>query len=137
MAIVTRIDHVAVYVSDLDRSLAWCSHVLEQPVAYKGDIGGGDFGAFMDIGDTILAFLINHDPARDLSQQHFAFAVRNIDKTVAELRDRGVEFDFPEPVSLPEGYVAGQRYIDFRDPDGVRIELVQRPVGWRRNRVDD
>jgi catechol 2,3-dioxygenase-like lactoylglutathione lyase family enzyme len=134
MSIVTRIDHVAVYVSDLERSLDWYSNVLDVPIAYKGEIGGGETGAFIDVGDTILAFLINDDPRRDLTRQHFAFAVRDVDAAYAALRAKGVAFDFA-PVDLPEGYVAGQRYCDLRDPDGVRLELVQRPPGWRRERV--
>ncbi len=69
--------------------------------------------------------LITHDPGRDLSEQHFAFAVESADAMYADLVARGYAPAFA-PEDLPEGYIAGQRYFDLHDPDGVRIEFVQR-----------
>ena len=122
---VRRIDHTAVYVTDLDQSIAWYEAVVGLNHAYKGDTGGGEPGAFFDVGDTILAMLLSHDPTRDLAEQHFAFAVDDADAAYADLLARGYEPVAP-PVDLPEGYIAGQRYFDIHDPDGVRIEFVQR-----------
>jgi catechol 2,3-dioxygenase-like lactoylglutathione lyase family enzyme len=122
---VRRIDHMAVYVTDLDRSIEWYEAVFGLTHAYKGDTGGGEPGAFFDVGDTILAMLLTHDPSRNLAEQHFAFAVDSADDAYADLLERGYKPVFA-PVDLPEGYIAGQRYFDILDPDGVRIEFVQR-----------
>ncbi len=123
--IVRRIDHTAVYVSDLERSIDWYSRAFGLTCAYSGDTGGGVLGAFFDVGDTILALLLATNPTRDLSEQHFAFAVDSVDAAYADLRARGYSFAL-DPIDLPEGYIAGQRYCDILDPDGVRVELVQR-----------
>src|SRR6266542_1823592 len=55
--LVRRIDHTAVYVSDLDKSIEWYETVFGLSHAYRGDTGGGEPGAFFDVGDTILAML--------------------------------------------------------------------------------
>jgi catechol 2,3-dioxygenase-like lactoylglutathione lyase family enzyme len=122
---VRRIDHTAVYVSDLDTSIAWYEAALGLKHAYKGDTGGGEPGAFFDVGDTILAMLLSHDPSRNLAEQHFAFAVDSADAAYEDLITRGYKPVFT-PEDLPSGYIAGQRYFDILDPDGVRIEFVER-----------
>jgi lactoylglutathione lyase len=132
---ITRIDHAAIYVSDLERSARWYRDALEVPLAFLGDLGDGEMAAFLDVGDTILALFQNRDPSRNLAEQHVAFAVLDVDAVWQQLKAKGVLFDWEPPINLPSGYVPGQRYIDFRDPDGVRLELVQRPPGWRQDRL--
>jgi len=57
--------------------------------------------------------------------QHFAFAVDDVDAGYAELKARGVPFDFP-PILPDAGYLPHQRHTYFRDPDSAFIEFVQR-----------
>lgn len=131
---IYHIDHVSLYVSDLDRSLSWYEQVLGLERAYVGSLGDGLYGAFLVVGDTMINVLQNSQPERDLAEQHLAFSVFDIDGMVRKLRALDVVFDFPEPVVLEEGYIAGQRYINFRDPDGVRLELVERSPAFITSR---
>ena len=123
--LVRRIDHTAVFVSDLQRSIAWYEQVLGLTCAYHGDTSNDIPGAFFDVGDTILAMLQTADPARSLAEQHFAFAVDNADAAHADLVARG-HTPVGGPEDLPRGYIQGQRSFEILDPDGVRIEFVQR-----------
>ncbi len=121
-----RIDHAGIYVADMERAVTFYRDVLG--LRYGGT--GDDGQSFFHIGDTMLALLPL--PAgvlpeqRDLTLQHYAFAVDDVDAAYDELRAKGVPFDFP-PHNLPDsGYLPHQRYTYLRDPDGVAVELVQR-----------
>jgi catechol 2,3-dioxygenase-like lactoylglutathione lyase family enzyme len=52
---------------------------------------------------------------------HFGLTVDNLDKTVAELKAKGVTF-----TTEPHEVRPGTRIAFLRTPDGVRIELLQR-----------
>ncbi len=53
---------------------------------------------------------------------HIALTVEDMDTTLARLADRGIEPEKP-PYSLRQG---GSRLCFVRDPDGYRIELIER-----------
>jgi len=121
-----RIDHTGLYVSDLERSTAFFRDTIG--LRYGGT--GDDGQVFFHIGETMLALFTLPEGVtlekHTLSLQHFAFAVDDVDAAYAELKAKGVPFDFP-PTNLPDtGYLPHQRYTYFRDPDGAFIELVQR-----------
>ncbi len=122
---IRRIDHTAIFVADLARTVDWYSQVLEMEPAYVGDTGNDIPGAFFDVGDTLLAILTTASSANDLTEQHFAFAVDNADSTYADLVARGFKPE-AEPLDLPTGYIQGQRGFDLLDPDGIRVEFVER-----------
>jgi lactoylglutathione lyase len=56
---------------------------------------------------------------------HIALTVEDLDGTLAELAGQGIEPERP-PYSVREG---GSRLCFVRDPDGYRIELIERAAG--------
>ena len=54
---------------------------------------------------------------------HIALTVEGLDEKLAALAEAGIEPEKP-PYSLREG---GSRICFVRDPDGYRIELIERP----------
>ncbi|MGH7963128.1 MAG: VOC family protein [Candidatus Binatia bacterium] len=53
-----------------------------------------------------------------------AFWVKDIEKTYADLRERGVQFYSPPALFEIEGY-GKAKAVYFRDPDGTTLELLQ------------
>ena len=53
---------------------------------------------------------------------HIALTVEDLDRTLAELAGQGIEPERP-PYSVREG---GSRLCFVRDPDGYRVELIER-----------
>ena len=75
--------------------------------------------------DAELEFTLNHDGRTyelGTAYGHVAFAVDDLDQTLAELKQQGIEPE-REPYRVREG---GSRLCFVRDPDGYRIELIDR-----------
>jgi catechol 2,3-dioxygenase-like lactoylglutathione lyase family enzyme len=117
-AIPERLDHAAIYCSDIESSIAWYSRVLGLPVAYTGAVG-----AFFDVGDTIFGLRQSAGSA-DLAQQHLCFAVSDIEAAFAAISERDVKI--LDKGTITSGYIVGQQYFDIAGPDGEDIEFVQR-----------
>lgn len=115
-----RLDHAAIYCSDIERSIEWYGRVLGLEVAYVGPIG-----AFFDVGDTILGLRQAKVRLEGLSEQHLAFAVDDLDAAFAKVMEHDVKV--LERGVITEGYILGQHFFDIAGPDGEDIEFVQRP----------
>jgi lactoylglutathione lyase len=133
---IRHIDHVTLFVSDLARSLEFYTGTVGLHLAYEGTLGGGIYGAFLDVGETMINVIEDRSLAGLIPHQHIAMSVDDVDAVYAQLSRKGLKFDQPEPENLPSGYITGQRYIEFRDPDGVRIEIVQRSADYYREHAE-
>ena len=112
---VTDIHHASINVADVERSLRFYVDVLGlEPL----DRPAFPFpGAWLAVGPTRQLHLIEGDVPPDRGQ-HLAFAVDDLDATVAELRAAGVDVRGPKPVGD-----SGVRQAFLADPDGNRLEL--------------
>ncbi len=82
---------------------------------------------FFSIGgqESVLELTYNHDGRTyelGTGYGHIAVGVDDLDGTLAALADQGIEPERP-PYSVREG---GSRLCFVRDPDGYRIELIER-----------
>jgi lactoylglutathione lyase len=82
---------------------------------------------FFSLGDTdeVLELTYNHDGRTyelGTGYGHIAVAVDDLDETLAEPHDQGIDPE-REPYRVREG---GSRICFVRDPDGYRIELIDR-----------
>jgi catechol 2,3-dioxygenase-like lactoylglutathione lyase family enzyme len=100
------INHVALEVSDVDRALDFYGRIFDLRLR-----GRSDGAAFIDIGDQFLALMKTHSGPPD-GARHFGLVVDDKEATRQALIDAGAEI-------LP-----GRR-LDFLDPDGNRVEIVQ------------
>jgi catechol 2,3-dioxygenase-like lactoylglutathione lyase family enzyme len=144
---VKGIHHIGITVPDLDRGIAFYNGVLgleffdpPSPVFDDEDLGErvGVPGAALRqvnlaLGDAIVELLEYTAPATPSETPvpahahgaaHLAFQVENVEARKAELEAAGVEF-LSDVNVVDEGVLAGWRWVYFRDPFGIILELVE------------
>jgi catechol 2,3-dioxygenase len=117
---LNHIDHVAIAVSDLDRSERWYTDVL----GLERRFPEWDEPVMVCAGNSCVALFsatgANTGPpaGRDaIAMRHFAFHVNraNFEGAQAECRERGIDFEFADHGPVHSIYI--------NDPDGYRIEI--------------
>jgi len=144
------IDHVGLTVTDLDRAVEfWCGRLglrlLQRVTEDDPDIAsliGEDSVeveiADLDAGDGRIIELIKYvrpagRPVRarssDPGSTHIALRVDDLDEALARLEGSGARQISRHPVLLhdPGGAWDGVACCYIADPDGIIVELVQRP----------
>jgi catechol 2,3-dioxygenase-like lactoylglutathione lyase family enzyme len=117
---IAQIDHVAIAVSDVERSVDWYCGVLGMERRHPE---WGMEPAMVCAGETCVALFAAEGgpeppPGRDtLAMRHLAFRVdrSGFERAQADLRERGIEFDFMDHETAHSVY--------FADPDGHRLEI--------------
>jgi catechol 2,3-dioxygenase-like lactoylglutathione lyase family enzyme len=120
-----KIGHVALYVSDLERSMRFYREVLGFRVSdiYEEDMmpGGAVFLRCNPDHHGIALFKATESNAAGAGMHHLAFEVSTLDDVVkarAHLRKNNVSIDFE--VRRRAGV---QIAVEFRDPDNHRLEI--------------
>ena len=147
MGIVRSLDHIAITVSDLNRSLPFYTSVLGLVEAERHLLEGetistmaGKSGVVMQVvrlktpdGSRVLLdlqqYLAPKGPVSNAAlgmanHSHFCFEVDDIQKAYEKLKTQGVQFVSP-PVTF--GLEEPVRVVFFKDPDGFILELVEWP----------
>jgi lactoylglutathione lyase len=101
------INHVALEVADLDRSLAFYGSVFE--LSFRSRSARA---AFVDLGDQFIAFMQVNQPRGPDGARHFGLVVADKEEARRALEAAGAE-------------IMPGRQLDFLDPDGNRVEIVQ------------
>lgn len=107
---------VLIFVTDMDRSLAWYRDVLELPVRFRS----GDF-ALLETGGVPVALHGGAEPLADGASQNTlaSFGVDDYAAAKATLEARGCVFGF-------ENETDTSRFGTFKDPDGTALQIVAR-----------
>mgnify|MGYP000211720353 FL=1 len=117
-----RIDHVALTVRDVKRSVAWYKEVLGLERRYQE--AWGDYPAVVGAGETSLALFPcespNPKPRPDhdtIAMRHVAFAMdrANFQQAQARFQELGIKFDFEDHTICHSIYIS--------DPDGHQLEV--------------
>ena len=117
-----RIDHMALHVRDLERSVAFYESHFGFKNYFQHAVAGGMQIAYLKLGDTVLE--LTHHSDGSMSGFHFCLETDRFDEAVAELRNAGVEIvRAPHETAAREPREAGWRRVVFRGPDGEQIEL--------------
>jgi catechol 2,3-dioxygenase-like lactoylglutathione lyase family enzyme len=147
---VSRIDHVGITVSDLDRALGFYRDLLGLRVAADNTISEPAVAELLgldsvqlrivdlDSGDGRIVELLQYlQPAgrridyesSDPATEHIAFTVDDLAAVRARLTEAGARIVSRRPLTIddPGGSFDGAICLYVRDPDGAILELVQRP----------
>ena len=120
--------HTCYRIGDIDSSVAFYEKLGFAEIG-RMPIGDEAINVFMGLEDhvPILELTYNHGVTEydhGTAYNHIALAVADLDGTLADLAKDGIE---PEkPPYRPGGRTTGSRIAFVRDPDGYRVELIER-----------
>ncbi|CAN5887988.1 lactoylglutathione lyase [soil metagenome] len=121
--------HTCYRVFDLDKSIEFYRDKLGLELVRKSPVGSSATNAFFGVpGDpeSRLELTLNHDREEPYElgtgYSHVAFAIEDLDALAEQLEEAGgVDFE-----SKPHAMSSGTRLFFVKDPDGYRIEFIER-----------
>jgi len=121
--------HTCYRVLDFDKSLDFYTNKLGLELVRKSPIGDDATNAFLGVSgdpEPRLELTLNHDQEEayeiGTGYSHVAFAVEDLDALAQKLEEAGgVDFE-----SKPHAMGSGTRIFFVKDPDGYRIEFIER-----------
>lgn len=117
-----RIDHVALHVADIDRSIAFYETHFDCEKYYEHTGGAGQRIAYLRLADTVLE--LTHRSEGAMKGFHFCFETDDFDGAVAAMEAAGIPYlQKPHKTDAREPREAGWRRVVFSGPDGESIEL--------------
>ena len=132
MAKLTKINHVAVVVSDIDQALKFWHDAMGIEVDHIEDVPSQNSTvAFLPVGESEVE-LVKPTSAetgagkflaeRGGGMHHLCFEVDNIVEMLADLKTKGVRLINEEPIELPGRKMA---FVHPKSTGGVLVELYE------------
>jgi catechol 2,3-dioxygenase-like lactoylglutathione lyase family enzyme len=118
------IDHVAIVVSNMDKSIEFYREVLELELHHDGRADGGNKKSFLGTRSrTLIAMLEDQNRGKEASGlvqavAHVAFRVDDVERAREVLKERGVEF-----IEEKSDDGGRKKSYHFLDPDGLELEI--------------
>lgn len=127
--IATRMSHVGVMVGQFDDSMKFYGEILGFKEIWRG--GAGKTLSWVNLrvpdGEDYVEFMLyNKAPTRDvmLTKHHICLEVADVAKAGAILQARKLPEGSKPPDTMKTG-VNGKRQINYFDPDGTRVEIME------------
>jgi lactoylglutathione lyase len=118
------LDHIGLYVKDLERSLRFYGEVFGFPEHHRFGVGESKI-AVLDTGKGLLELIQRpgapSEPPKG-SWSHVAFHIDDYGALMGKLERKGLEL---RKVTMADG----SRIAFFRDPDGHEIEIMEKGLG--------
>jgi lactoylglutathione lyase len=118
--------HTCYRIGDIDRSVAFYAALGFEELR-RMDLPDGATNVFVGLPGDGPRLELTKNPGVDSYELgtgyvHIAITADDLDATLARLAEQGIEPERP-PYTVSEG---GSRLCFVRDPDGYRIELIER-----------
>jgi lactoylglutathione lyase len=127
--ISTRMSHVGIMVGQFDASMKFYGEILGFREIWRG--GAGKTLSWVNLqvpdGQDYIEFMLyNQPPTREtlLTKHHICLEVDNVAKTGEILKGRTLPEGCKPPDAMKTG-VNGKRQINYFDPDGTRVEIME------------
>jgi lactoylglutathione lyase len=122
--------HTMVRITDPEKSRAFYEALgfefsRDMDIVRDGEVEATNYFFSMGGNENVLELTFNHDGRTyemGDAYGHIAIAVDDLDESLSRLKEQGIEPE-REPYRVREG---GSRLCFVRDPDGYRIELIDR-----------
>lgn len=119
----SRIDHVALEVSDLEHSIGFYTRHFGFQRYYDQKTPAGLEISYLELGPTVLE-LVGRKPEKGMAGFHFCLITDDFDGAVGKLRGEGIAFVTPpHPTDARKPEEKGWRRVVFEGPDGEHIEI--------------
>ena len=132
MAQVTKINHIAIAVSDVDRALEFWRDALGLKVDHIEDVPSQKSTVvFIPVGESEIELVkptsqdsgvANFLAERGGGMHHLCFEVDNIEEMLADLKQKGIRLINEAPLELPGRKLA---FVHPKSTGGVLIELYE------------
>lgn len=122
--------HTMVRITDPEKSRAFYEALgfefsRDMDIVRNGEVEATNYFFSMGDNDSVLELTFNHDGRTyemGDAYGHIAIAADDLDESLSRLKEQGIEPE-REPYRVREG---GSRLCFVRDPDGYRVELIDR-----------
>lgn len=128
--ISTHMPHVGVMIAELEPALRFYKDILGFKEIWRGSKNGSTLSwvnlQVPDGTDYVEFMLYDKYPTLDRvhTLQHICLEVANVEKTEAVLKTRKYPEGSKPPTAIATG-VNGKRQINYYDPDGTRVEVME------------
>lgn len=125
-----RMSHVGVMIGELDASLKFYGEILGFKETWRGSKGGKVLNWVnlqVPDGKDYIEFMLYDkypSPERVHTLQHICLEVADVAQTSAILKTRKLPEGLKPPTEIATG-VNGRRQINYYDPDGTRVEVME------------
>jgi catechol 2,3-dioxygenase-like lactoylglutathione lyase family enzyme len=154
MGAVSDVDHIGLTVTDLERSIQFYTVILECSIVMRQEKEGGYLAAIVGYPGAhvlmthlqppgggprieLFQYLVPESENRDLEPRnvgnaHICFVVEDLAAVYERLVENRISTISP-PVEVDTGVNKGGSSLYLYDPDGITLELFQRPKGSPAN----
>lgn len=136
MTNITKIEHTAIIVSDIDRSIEYYHNMFGFELRTKGRNNIREMAFIYLPNDPGLEIELIRDliPSEQYSDKgvvnHLAFRVENIQRSILFYKEKGIEFLSDEPKQA----IDGGKTIFFYGPDRELLQIVEpSPIRMKRS----
>jgi catechol 2,3-dioxygenase-like lactoylglutathione lyase family enzyme len=127
MWMITGLDHVHVLCDNAEEAVKYFKKVFEGQEVSRGELRGFPM-IRVDVKGVVVTLMGTEPGSGQLvpgkgsrGLDHFGFKVKDLEKTVEDLKKRGAKFSIG-----PSASPVGVKYAFVEGPENIRIELVER-----------